>query len=437
MSEITLLLILTGIAAFALFSGPIGRGSLTPPMVFTTLGLMMSPIFFGWVDLSIDNRVIHVIAEVTLILVLFTDAARIDLKRLRSDHDIPLRMLLIGMPLTVIAGTLAAMAVLPELLLVEALVLAVILAPTDAALGQAVVSSPRVPERIRQSLNVESGLNDGIALPLLLFVISFAAGTHTNENETRWLAFVTQQLTLGPLAGATIGWAGTRAINWAIERRFLTHEFCNIYLLCLAFIAYLSAESIGGNGFIAAFIAGIATGNTLKHVNEEIYEFAESEGQLLNLIIFFLFGTALIPQVWHAVNWEMVLYALVSLTLVRIVPVILSLVDKKLRWETGLFLGWFGPRGLASILFVLLVIDHADLMHQSMVFNTVVLTVGMSVLLHGLTALPGVSAYAAALKTCQQRGDDISSEQQPVSSMPLRYSPIPDQENIPADKPID
>ena len=437
MSEITLLLILIGIAGFALFSGPIGRGSLTPPMVFTALGLLMSPIFFGWIDISVDNRVIHVIAEVTLILVLFTDAARIDLKRLRSDHDIPLRMLLIGMPLTVIAGTIAAIAVLPELLLVEALVLAVILAPTDAALGQAVVSSPRVPVRIRQSLNVESGLNDGIALPLLLFVISFAVGTHANDDEPRWFLFVTQQLTLGPLVGAAIGWAGTKAINWAIERHFLTHEFCNIYLLSLAFLAYLSAVVIGGNGFIAAFIAGIATGNTLKHVNEEIYEFAESEGQLLNLIIFFLFGAVLIPQIWDAVNWEMALYALLSLTLLRMLPVAASLAGKQLRWETGLFLGWFGPRGLASILFVLLVIDHADLMHQSMVFNTVMLTVGMSVVLHGLTALPGVNIYAAALKICQQRGDDISSEQQPVSAMPLRYSPIPDQENIPADKPVD
>jgi len=331
LSESNLLLVLIGIALFALFSGPISRGSLTPPMAFVFLGLLLSPVGFGWIDLSVDNRVVHVIAEITLILVLFTDAARINLRHLWTDHDIPMRLLLVGMPLTILAGALAARVILPELIFVEALILAVILAPTDAALGQVVVSSPRVPERIRQSLNVESGLNDGIALPVLLFVISFAVGIQGDEHDTDWISFVLLQLTLGTLAGILIGWAGARAINAAIERGFLTHEFCNIYLLSLAFIAYLAADQIGGNGFIAAFVAGVATGNTLKHVNEEIYEFAESEGQLLNLIIFFLFGVALLPQVWSHVSWNIVVYAILSLTLIRMIPVFLSLIGKHLR----------------------------------------------------------------------------------------------------------
>lgn len=433
MSEANLLLILTGIALFALFSGPISRGSLTPPMTFCALGLLFSPIGFGWIDLALDNAIIHAVAEITLILVLFTDAARIDFKTLRTDHDVPVRLLFVGMPLTIVAGVLTAQIVLPELLFIEALVLAVILAPTDAALGQAVVSSTRVPERIRQSLNVESGLNDGIALPALLFVISFAAGTHGSEHQADWIPFIIKQITFGPLAGIVVGWVGARAINAAIERGFLTHEFCNIYLLCLAFIAYLASELIGGNGFIAAFVAGMATGNTLKHVNEEIYEFAESEGQLLNLIIFFLFGVALLPKVWGHLSWDIVAYALLSLTLVRMIPVFVSLIGKRLRWETTLFLGWFGPRGLASILFVLLVLDHANLTHASLVFDTVIVTVALSVLLHGLTALPGVSAYAAALKICQRRGDDLSSEQQTVTLMPLRLSAAPESESAAVD----
>jgi hypothetical protein len=166
-----------------------------------------------------------------------------------------------------------------------------------------------------------------------------------------------------PLAGILVGWAGARAINRAIERGFLTHEFCNIYLLSLAFIAYLAADQIGGNGFIAAFTAGVATGNTLKHINEEIYELVESEGQLLNPVIFFLFGVALLPLVWGLVSWSVVVYALLSLTL------------------------------------------------------------ALSILLHGLTALPGVNAYAAALRICARRGDDLSSEQTAVAAMPLRLSP--------------
>lgn len=422
MNEAGLLLVLIGIALFALFSRPISRDSLTPPMTFAAFGLLLSPVGLGWISLGLDNVVIHTLAEITLILVLFTDAARIKLKALWSDHDIPIRLLLIGMPLSIGLGTLLALAAMPQLLLLEALVLAVILAPTDAALGQAVVSSQKVPLRIRQTLNVESGLNDGIALPALLFVISFAATRHGGEHDPDWLNFVFLQLTLGPLTGALIGWLGSRAINKAIERRFLTHEFCNIYLLTLAFIAYLAADLIGGNGFIAAFIAGIATGNTLKHVNEEIYEFAESEGQLLNLVIFFLFGVSLLPQVWPRISGEMIVYAMLSLTLVRILPVFISLTGKRLRWETGLFIGWFGPRGLASILFVLLVLEHAQLVNQTLIFDTVIVTVLFSIFLHGLSALPGVKLYAMALKVCQGRGDDLSSEQTQVEEMPLRLA---------------
>ncbi|MBT3027830.1 MAG: hypothetical protein B6D72_02460 [gamma proteobacterium symbiont of Ctena orbiculata] len=422
MNETNLLLVLFGIALFALFSGPISRGNLTPPMTFTALGLVLSPIALGWISLGLDNTVIHAIAEITLILVLFTDAARIKLKTLWSDHDLPIRLLLVGMPLSIGLGAAFALAVMPQLSLLEALVLAVILAPTDAALGQAVVSSPKVPQRIRQTLNVESGLNDGIALPALLFVISFAAINHGGEDETDWLNFVLLQLTLGPLVGVLIGWLGSRAINKAIEKHFLTHEFCNIYLLTMAFIAYLAADLVGGNGFIAAFTAGIATGNTLKHVNEEIYEFAESEGQLLNLVIFFLFGVSLLPQVWPRISGEMIAYALLSLTLVRMLPMFISLVGKRLRWETSLFLGWFGPRGLASILFVLLVLEHAQLSNQTLIFDIVILTVFFSIFLHGLSALPGVNLYATALKVCQRRGDDISSEQAQVEPMPLRLA---------------
>lgn len=422
MSEAVLLIVLVTVAIFALFSRPIIRSSLTPPMAFAGLGLLLSPLMLGWVDMDIDNGVIHIVAEITLILVLFTDAARINLKLLWQDHDIPVRLLLIGMPLTIFAGVLAAMWVFPELLLIEALILAVILAPTDAALGQAVVSSPKVPGRIRQSLNVESGLNDGIALPALLFVISFAAGAHSHESDTDWLNFVSLQIILGPLVGILVGWVCARAINLAIERKYLTNEFCNIYLLSVAFIAYLSADQIGGNGFIAAFTAGIATGNTLKHVNEELYEFSESEGQLLNLVIFFLFGVALLPQVLEQLNWPVFGYALLSLTLVRMLPVFLSLIGKHLRLETTIFLGWFGPRGLASILFVLLVLDHAKLAHESLVFDTVIVTVALSILLHGITALPGVNAYDFVMKMCVERGDDISSEQQIVSELPLRLS---------------
>jgi NhaP-type Na+/H+ or K+/H+ antiporter len=426
MSEASLLLLVCGIALFSLFSGAFSRSNITPPIAFMGLGVLLGPIGMGWVDMGVENEVIHLIAEVTLILVLFTDAVRINLKSLWADHDIPIRLLLVGMPLTIVVGALLAQWLLPELLLMEAIVLAIILAPTDAALGQAVVSSEKVPVRIRQTLNVESGLNDGVVLPVLLFAISFAAGSQGGENDTNWLSFVLLQVSLGPMSGILVGWLGARAINNAIQKKYLTPDFSHIYLLTLAFIAYLGADLIGGNGFIAAFTAGVATGNTLKQANEEIYGFAESEGQLLNLVIFFLFGVALLPQVgWH-IDSSIIVYALLSLTLIRMLPVFISLLGKQLRWETTVFLGWFGPRGLASILFVLLVLDEASLVHESLVFDTAIVTVALSILLHGLSAIPGVNMYVSALKVYHLRGEDLSSEHQEVSEMPLRLSPTLD-----------
>ena len=369
----------------------------------------------GIADIDIGHSAIHVIAELTLILVLFTDAARIDLGRVREDHNLPMRMLLIGLPLAIAAGTLAAAALFPSFSIWEAALLAALLAPTDAALGQSVVSAKAVPLRIRQSINIESGLNDGIALPAVLLFAALAGAVHGSSDASDWLQFGILQVTLGPLAGVAIGYAGARLIDTAGEREWATEAFLGIGILSLSVLAYVLAELIGGNGFISAFVAGVVFGNTIRHPCTFLFEFMESEGQLLMLITFLVFGAALLPEGLAHANITIVIYAVLSLTVIRMVPIALSLLGSGIRAPTFLFLGWFGPRGLASILFVLLILDETDLPHRAEILSITVITVGLSVVLHGITAAPLAKAYgrlAASMGECE--------EHKTVSDMPLR-----------------
>jgi sodium/hydrogen antiporter len=370
----------------------------------------------GLAHLDLDHGAIHVLAEVTLVLVLFVDAARIELATLRRDHDLPARMLAIGLPLTILAGTVVGTVLLPGMPLVEVALLAALLAPTDAALGQAVVSSPLVPVRIRQALNVESGLNDGIALPLVLLLASLASASADPAAGTAyWLRFAAMQVVLGPIVGMAAGRWGGRAIDVAARRGWLAERFEGLSALGLPMVAYACAALVGGNGFIAAFVAGLAFGNNVRGRCSFLFDFADAEGELLTLLTFLVFGAAMLPAAMHMVDWRIVTYALLSLTAVRMLPTWLALAGTGLRRETHLFLGWFGPRGLASILFALLIVEEGDFAHRHELMAITVVTVALSVLLHGLTAAPAARRYAA-LSASMVDGEEM----RPVSEMPTR-----------------
>lgn len=411
---VTIAVITAGLLAFALFSGHLRDTVFTPPLVFITFGLIVGAGGFGIADVDPEHSSIHLIAEFTLILVLFIDAARINLRRVREDHNLPLRMLIIGLPLTILAGTLVALGLLPDLSIWEAALLAALLAPTDAALGQSVVSATAVPVRIRQAINIESGLNDGIALPAVLLFASLSIG-QTGAETASWIGFVVLQLTLGPASGAVVGFVGARLLDIAIERGSVNPAYQGIGILALAVFIYVATELIGGNGFIAAFIGGMVFGNTLRHPCTFLFEFMESEGQLLVLITFMLFGAALLPEALAHIDSAIILYAVLSLTVIRIVPIALSLLGAGLRTRTVLFLGWFGPRGLASILFVLLILEEAQVPHREELLSITVITVALSALAHGMSAAPFARRYgsrAAQMGECE--------ENKHVAEMPLR-----------------
>ncbi len=392
---------------------------MTSPMVFVLFGLLVGPDMLGLIHLPLGNGFINGLAELTLVLTLFIDASRIDLRRLNAQHDLPLRLLGIGLPLTIAAGTGLALLFFPHLSIWEAGLLGVVLAPTDAALGQAVVENERVPERIRQTLNVESGLNDGLAFPALLVFLSLASASAETMSLGEWAVFIGRQLVLGPLAGIGTGFLGSCLVERAAGKRWIKRTFLQISVLSLALLAYAGAELIGGNGFIAAFTAGLVTGTRSRILRDPLEDFGEAEGQLLNLVVFLIFGSIMLPPAFRSLTWIDVVYALISLTAIRMIPVLLSLAGTRLKAATYVFVGWFGPRGLASIIYLLLITDAGDISAAGDIYATVITTVFLSVLLHGLSAAPAAAYYGKHMSRMKSKAD--GTEHRTVFSFPTRF----------------
>jgi NhaP-type Na+/H+ or K+/H+ antiporter len=383
----------TVVFVFGLVSRRLEGTVLTAPLVFVAAGALLGPAGLGLVEFDLDDHTVLFLGEIALAIVLFTDAAGINLSALRRNKALPLRLLGIGMPLTIALGTVVAMLVLTDLTFWEAAIVGTVLAPTDAALGQAVVSNPRVPVRVRQALNVEAGLNDGLSVPFLALFLTLAVSAEELQPASVWIRFTLEQVGLGVLVGIGVGLAGGWLVNLASRKEWMTGSFQRLALLALAIIAWALADQIGGNGFIAAFVGGLVVGPTVERVGEHLIRFTEAEGQLLNLSVFFVFGV-LVVGLMEPLNWEVALYALLSLTLIRVLPVAASLIGTRLRGVSMLFVGWFGPRGLASIVLGLIVVEEAPLLPGRDTIELVVaLTVLLSVLLHGVTAAPLSAVY--------------------------------------------
>lgn len=386
-----------GLFAFALVSRRLQAGVLTAPMVFTFFGLVAGGDGLGYLELPLESGALDSLAEITLTLILFTDASRIDLTRLGREHVLPVRMLGVGLPLTIAAGAAAAWWLFPTIGIWSAALLGAILAPTDAALGQAVVNDERTPVRIRQALNVESGLNDGLAFPAVLLFLSLAGGVEARAPH-EWALFIALQLGVGPVVGLAIGWLGGLAAERMADKGWMSSVFLQISALALALLAYAGAELLHGNGFIAAFAAGLVIGIRSEPLRRPLEDFGEVEAQLLSVIVFIAFGATMLPATLVDVEPAVLGYAVLSLTVVRIVPVWISLIGTALTPISRLYLAWFGPRGLASILYLLLIVEQAKLAPGSTVYDAVVVTVAFSILLHGASARPLAGAYAATIR---------------------------------------
>ena len=377
---------------FCLVSARIKNTIITPPMLFTLAGFLIGETILAADTPRFSEGSIHLLAELTLVLVLAADASRISLTSLYKHRAIPSRLLAIGLPLIIALGAGAGMLLLPGVGWIEAALIAAILAPTDAALGASVLANKSVPLRIRQSLNVESGLNDGIALPAVLFFACFLNLSH-QTGEENWLVFLALQLSLGPIVGIVAGWLGGTLIGTAAARNWITENFQGVAAMALAIVAFTTAELVGGNGFIAAFVAGLTYGNLKVPYSHFLHEFTETESEFLAYLTFLLFGMILLPEALEHMSVPIIIYALVSLTVVRMIPVAISMIGLHLRMPTLAFMGWFGPRGLASLLFSLLILEDLGVEQAEAVQAVVGLTVLLSIALHGITAAPFSAAY--------------------------------------------
>ncbi|MBX2964418.1 MAG: cation:proton antiporter [Cyclobacteriaceae bacterium] len=377
------------ILGFGVFSNLSAKSVISAPMVFVAVGLVVSFTNLELLEEGPKAGYVKVLAELTLMLVLFIDASTINLKRLIVDRALPSRLLGIGLPITMALGALIAAPLFPDQPIWVLLLMAFILSPTDAALGQAVVTGEQVPQRIRQTINVESGLNDGIALPPILVCLAVLSGeAGEGLDTTYWLGFVARQFVFGPLIGGLVGWGCGRLVEIASQKGWMNHIYQMLASLAIAILAYSLAELLQGNGFIAAYFAGLMLGVKTETIKERIQEFGEAQSQIMVLLIFLLFGMLLVPLSYPHWDWQAFLYAILSLTVIRMVPVALSLMGSGLDQKTIWFIGWFGPRGIASVLYLLMAVLMLGAGGYERVISVITLTVMMSIFLHGLTAVP-------------------------------------------------
>ena len=375
-------------------SGRLSGTPLTATMLFVVIGLLVGSEVLGEIDIDSSSSAVRTLAEATLALVLFCDASRIDLGRLRREAGVPLRLLGIGLPLTIALGAVAAAWVFGQLSVEEAVILAIVLAPTDAALGQAVVTEPRVPQRIRQGLNVESGLNDGICVPLLFAAVAVADVESEISHGRSPGTLLLEEIGYGVVGGVAAGLLIAAIVIYGGRRNLIAPQWRQVIPAAGAALAYGIAVGLHGSGFIAAFVGGMVFRAALKRDPEDLNELSEEVGNVLNGATFVLFGAILLGPALGELSWELALYAVLSLTVVRMLPVAIAMFGSHARAPTVGFLGWFGPRGLASIVFALIVIEESALPHEHLIVLAIYLTVGLSVLAHGLTAAPLAERYA-------------------------------------------
>jgi NhaP-type Na+/H+ or K+/H+ antiporter len=381
--------------AYSLGAERLGRTPVNGALVYLIFGAIAGPVGLGLLDLELGGEGIRAIAELTLALVLFSDASNANLGVLRRFVRLPTRLLLIGLPLTILLGIGVGRLLFPELALLEVAILATLLAPTDAALGKAVVTNPAVPPPVREGLNVESGLNDGICVPILFTFLAFATQAGGGESSGALaLRLVVEEIGIGAGIGIGLAVAGAQGLKTVARLQWLGGPWVRIPVIALALASFGLAQFAGGSGFIACFTGGLTFGALIRQHKEAVLAGAEGSGEAFSLVTWVVFGAAVVGQHLGTTDWRAVVYAILSLTAIRMLPVALSVAGLGARTDAKLFLGWFGPRGLASIVF-LVIVAQERLAGSDILIGTTLATVVLSIVAHGLSANPLAAAFGA------------------------------------------
>ena len=382
------------VLAYSLVSEKVERLSLSGPIVFVLAGVLLSPLGLGLFNPSADSINGKALIDITLALFLFVDASSANLGVLHRHWRLPGSMLLIGLPLSITLGTLAAMWLFPTLSLYEAALLGTMLAATDAALGKAVVTNPSVPQHLREGLSAESGLNDGLCVPFLLLFIALEQGSAALGAGAA-IALLVEELGIGIAVGAVLSLMAARALGWAQKAGWPGEIWQGLSVPALAVLVFAVAQTLHGSGYIAAFVGGLCFRAAIKQDLHAMLVPTEGIAEALAMFAWVLFGLMLVPAALPYLTWTHGLYAVMSLTVVRMVPIVLSLSHSAESTPQKLFLAWFGPRGLASLAFATVVWSE-NIPAAGTLISVTILTVLMSLFLHGVTARPFAGRLAAA-----------------------------------------
>ncbi|MCH9817190.1 MAG: cation:proton antiporter [Actinomycetia bacterium] len=382
------LIVFSGLVfVFAVLARRLGWYQITPPMAFLVAGAV---VFWILPEVAIDNSAVRVLAEFALLVVLFHDASAVRVSSLRHHPGIPLRLLLIGFPLALLATFGTTSWLLPGVGLAGALLIAGALTPTDAGLGAPTILNPVVPNRIRRALNVESGLNDGMATPIVLFALALLA-TDEGAAQPTLISISIVPVVLALVEALILGLGAAWILDASSRRGWSSARSRAIAVLAIPFLAWGIAELIGANGFITAFVAGMVFGarSGCLHEDGDAAELLETGADLLSYAVWLFAGGLAVVMIQGGFRWQWLVLAVLALTVLRVVPVIISLIGSGLQLPSMLFIGWFGPRGLATIVFALLTLE--DLGSEGPVFDIVgvtMTTVVISVFAHGMSAQP-------------------------------------------------
>ena len=379
---------------YSAIAGRIERSLISGPIVFTAVGFILGADGLGILRIHIDGEALRLLAELTLAMVLFTDAANTDFSIIKRNLGLPERLLAIGLPLTIVLGFLVAAVIFPRLEILEMALLAAILAPTDAALGKPVVTNPAVPAAMREALNLESGLNDGICVPIVVLLLGLAVGTQIEGGTLGHVArVVAEAIGIGLIVGLGLTWLTTLMLRFAERQGWISEHWVEIPIVALAAACFAAAQALGGSGFIACFVGGLLLSGLRARHKEELLRGAEHMGEALALLTWVLFGGVVVARMIDRFTWPALLYAMLSLTVIRMLPVFLCLIGTRTSTADKLFIGWFGPRGLATIVFAVLVLDE-KLPGNDTIILAAGWTVLLSVIAHGVTANPLVRRMA-------------------------------------------
>jgi NhaP-type Na+/H+ or K+/H+ antiporter len=380
---------------YSAIAGRIERSLISGPIVFTAVGFILGADGVGVLRIHINGEGLRLLAELTLAMVLFTDAANADFSIVKRNLGLPERLLLIGLPLTIVLGFLVAAVVFPRLEVLEMALLAAMLAPTDAALGKPVVTNRTVPAAMREALNLESGLNDGICVPIVVLLLGLAVGTQIEGGTVAHVArVVIEAIGIGLIVGLALTWLSTVMLRFAQGRGWISEHWVEIPIVALAAACFAAAQALGGSGFIACFVGGLLLSGLGARHKAELLRGAEHMGEALALMTWVIFGGIVVARMIERLTWSALLYAILSLTVIRMLPVFLCLIGTRTSVADRLFIGWFGPRGLATIVFAVLVLDE-HLPGNDTIMLAAGWTVLLSIIAHGVTANPLVRRMAA------------------------------------------